>query len=74
MILGGKDQEGHRTDSIEMYNCYDNIWSVIPDVKLRKPRSGFAAISLRHENKVFIIGGNDGRVQNRVECLNLNTK
>lgn len=47
MILGGKDQEGQRTDTIETYNCYDNIWQVIPDVKLRKPRSGFAAISMR---------------------------
>ena len=32
MILGGKDQEGHRTDTIEVYNCYDNMWSIVPDV------------------------------------------
>ena len=43
-------------------------------MKLRKPRSGFAAVSLKYENKIYIIGGNDGRVQNRVECLNLTTK
>ena len=43
-------------------------------MKLRKPRSGFAAVYLRSENKIYIIGGNDGRVQHRVECLNLNTK
>ena len=38
---------------------------------MRKPRSGFAAIQVKGENKVIIIGGNDGRVQNRVESLNL---
>lgn len=41
--------------------------------KLRKPRSGFAAVALRNEDKIFIFGGHDGRVQNRVECLNLTT-
>jgi influenza virus NS1A-binding protein len=40
---------------------------------LRKPRSGFAAISMKNENKIYIIGGNDGRVQNRVEALSLVT-
>ncbi len=29
---------------------------------------------MRYENKIYVIGGNDGRVQNRVECLNLITK
>lgn len=40
----------------------EDKWSVIPEIKLRKPRSGFAAVTLKSENKVFIIGGNDGRV------------
>lgn len=31
-------------------------------MKLRKPRSGFAAVTLKNDNKIFIIGGNDGRV------------
>jgi N-acetylneuraminic acid mutarotase len=43
-------------------------------MKLRKPRSGFAAVGLKNESKIYVIGGNDGRVQNRVECLNLITK
>ena len=30
--------------------------------KLRKPRSGFAAVALRNEDKIFIFGGHDGRV------------
>lgn len=46
-------------------------------LKMRKPRSGFAAIMLReeqqHYGKVMVIGGNDSRVQNRVECLNMGT-
>ena len=62
MILGGKDQEGSRTDAIEMYNCFDNTWKSVPDLKLRKPRSGFASVFLRHEQKILVIGGNDGRV------------
>jgi N-acetylneuraminic acid mutarotase len=45
-----------------MFNCIDGSWKLLNDVKLRKPRSGFAAISLRYENKILIIGGNDGRV------------
>jgi len=44
-----------------MFNCADNAWR-LADFKLRKPRSGFAAVSLKHENKIYIIGGNDGRV------------
>ena len=45
-----------------MFNCYDNSWTLMNDLKLRKPRSGFAAVSLKSENKIMIIGGNDGRV------------
>ncbi len=39
-------------------------------IRMRKPRSGFAAVMI-DKSKVMIIGGNDGRVQNRVECLNM---
>ena len=42
-------------------------------LKMRKPRSGFAVIHMREHGKVMVIGGNDGRVQNRVECLNIKT-
>ena len=73
MIFGGKDQDGQRTDAIEVYNCESNTWTNA-EFKMRKPRSGFAAVTLKNENKIYVIGGNDGRVQNRVECLNLNTK
>lgn len=34
-----------------------------------KPRSGFAAVYL--ENKIVVIGGNDGRVLNKVHSLDL---
>jgi hypothetical protein len=33
-----------------------------PNLKMRKPRSGFAVINLREESQVIVIGGNDGRV------------
>ena len=41
---------------------------------MRKPRSGFSAVQMRDDTqRVMVIGGNDGRVQNRVECINLIT-
>jgi hypothetical protein len=36
-----------------------------------KPKSGFAAVYLN--NKIYIIGGNDGQVLSNVEALDLNT-
>ena len=36
-----------------------------------KPRSGFAA--LVKDDKLFVIGGNDGKVLNSTEYLDLNT-
>jgi N-acetylneuraminic acid mutarotase len=72
--MGGKDSDGNRLAAIETYNCIENKWSLSNDLKLRKPRSGFAAVALKNENKIYVIGGNDGRVQNRVESLNLATK
>ena len=64
MVLGGKDKDGKRTDSIEVYNCHENKWIAEHEVgiKLRKPRSGFAVIQMREQAKVIVIGGNDGRV------------
>jgi len=69
LILGGKDPEGQRTDSVEVFD--GQRWRPA-DFKLRKPRSGFALVQL--EEKLVVIGGNDGRVQNRVECMNLKTR
>ena len=73
MILGGKDPDGQRVDSIEVYDPSLNLWRE-SEIKLRKPRSGFAAIKLKEYNLITIIGGNDGRVQNRVEALDIKTK
>lgn len=43
---------------------------------MRKPKSGFATVYLPKFGKnqaeaIFVIGGNDGQVQNRVEFLSL---
>ena len=47
----------------------------MPKIKMRKPKSGFSSIFYRNTyknlNQIFVIGGNDGQVQNRVEYLNL---
>jgi len=49
--MGGKDSEGSRTDSIELYICQHDRWISEPlsfdgqcELKMRKPRSGFAAV------------------------------
>ena len=34
--------------------------------------SGFAAVCIN--NKVYIIGGNDGKIRSQVDCLDLDTK
>lgn len=60
--MGGKDQDGQRTDTIESYNCLENTWKKCDNLILKKPRSGFAAVSIKYLNKVYLIGGNDGRV------------
>lgn len=61
LIIGGKDPDGQRTDSIEVFDCSLNLWRQA-DFRLRKPRSGFALVQLKNEEKLIIIGGNDGRV------------
>lgn len=59
-----------------MFNCRDGKWTLQSgsEMKLRKPRSGFAAVALKGENTIFVIGGNDGTIQSRVESLNLRNK
>jgi len=37
---------------------------------MNKPLSGFAALNVENSH-LYVIGGNDGRVQSRVERLNL---
>ncbi len=54
LVMGGKDHEGQRTDSIEVFSCNDNQWIKGEQIgcnhlKMRKPRSGFAVINLREE-------------------------
>ena len=39
---------------------------------LPRPRSGFSAL-IYEKNKLFVIGGNDGRILNKVEMLDLET-
>lgn len=59
-ILGGKDADGERTDSIQVYNCQGGQWSIQSDLTLGTAKSGFAAVS--YKDKIIVMGGNDGKV------------
>ena len=60
-ILGGKDAEGNRTCSIEIFNYGKGSFDYQSQIKMKKPRSGFSAVSYKNE-RIYVIGGNDGRV------------
>lgn len=69
-VLGGKEGDGNRTANIEIFNYMKGSWEQGP--KMPKPRSGFAAVSYKNE-RVYIMGGNDGRVQNRCDYFSVST-
>lgn len=58
-----------------MYDESTDAWNIIPQIKMRKAKSGFASVLVHNEAKdvdqLMVIGGNDGQVQNRVEFMNL---
>lgn len=74
-MLGGKDSKSVRIDTIDIFDPKAGEWINMPDIKMRKPKSGFASVYVKHTSKkaevLMVIGGNDGQVQNRVEYLNL---
>lgn len=56
--LGGKLNDGTRTDIVETYDVETDSWAQDSFV-LPRPRSGFSSCIL-NEDLVFVIGGNDG--------------
>lgn len=70
LIMGGKTSDGKRTDLIQEYDPATNKLKTF--AHLTRPMSGFAAVCV--VNKVYVIGGNDGKIRNQVECLDLETK
>lgn len=69
-LLGGKKFDGHRTNAIEVFDPWSGEVKMIKQT-LPKPRSGFSGLAL--ENKLIIVGGNDGHVLNTVDALVLDT-
>lgn len=69
LIIGGKMGTGKRTDQIYEYDPNTN--NIREFIKLPKPVSGFAAVCI--SNKVYIIGGNDGKIRNQVNWLDIDT-
>lgn len=63
LIMGGKTSDGKRTDLIQEYSPLTNKLKVF--AHLSRPMSGFAAICV--VNKVYVIGGNDGKIRDSVE-------
>lgn len=64
--MGGKNSQSVRIDSIEIYDPEKGQWTEHPEIKMRKSKSGFASVFYRNsqlnQNKIFLIGGNDGQV------------
>lgn len=65
-VFGGKNAESQRIDSIDIFDPLENKWVERPDIRMRKPKSGFASVFLKHMGKksetIMVIGGNDGMV------------
>jgi len=64
VIMGGKNSNSMRIDSIEFFD--GQVWYEHPKIKMRKAKSGFSSVFYRNQSKnmnnVFVIGGNDGQV------------
>lgn len=68
--MGGKTSDGKRTDLIQEYNPKTHKLRTF--AHLTRPMSGFAAVCVA--NKVYVIGGNDGKIRKEVEVLDLESK
>ena len=69
LIMGGKMGNGKRTDLIQEYDPKTNLLKEF--ARLPKPISGFASVSTG--NKIYIIGGNDGKIRSQVNWLDIET-
>lgn len=49
-----------------MYDEVADAWNIIPQIKMRKAKSGFASVlvhnKIRDVHQLMVIGGNDGQV------------
>ena len=43
-VLGGKNGSSQRIDTIEIYDPRENKWLSLPNIKMRKAKSGFASV------------------------------
>ena len=69
LILGGKTDNGERSDLVEEFDPVSGVMTEI--ARMPKPLSGFAAVEAF--NRLYVIGGNDGRVRATVDVLDLST-
>ena len=49
--MGGKNSQSQRIDVIEMYDEGTDAWNIIPQIKMRKSKSGFASVLAHNEYK-----------------------
>jgi len=71
LVIGGKDSNGNRLDSILEYNIEKNLWTTC-SFKLPTIRSSFASV-LSPEGILYICGGSDGRILNTFISLDTKT-
>jgi len=69
-LIGGKKYDGLRTDKIEIFDPQTGQ-TRLSKALMPKARSGFAALTAGH--KIVVVGGNDGKVLNRVDVLDTAT-
>ena len=67
LVVGGKQADGTRIDHCELFER-DKGFRKEKGIVLTKGRSGFGCVV--HDGAVYVIGGNDGRVLNKVEKWN----
>jgi len=68
-VMGGKLQDASRTELVEQYDVHSDKW-LTSTWTLPKARSGFANCIV-NDNLIFVIGGNDGSVLDRVDVYDI---
>ena len=62
-VLGGKNANSKRVDSINIYDPVVGEWIDHPEIKMRKAKSGFASVFVKFAHKkanaLMVIGGHD---------------
>ena len=53
IVLGGKNSQSVRTNTIEVYDCKNDVWTVSENLKMPRAKSGFACVSVPQPSNVL---------------------